>query len=87
MAGNAWLLQALADVVGVAVERPRVIETTALGAAWLAGLQAGVFRSLDDIRERWARAAEFTPRMPEQERDRLVRTWESAVARTLEHRG
>ena len=87
MAGNAWLLQALADVVGVAVERPRVIETTALGAAYLAGLQAGVFRSLDDIRERWARAAEFTPRMPEQERDRLVRAWESAVARTLEHRG
>ena len=87
MAGNAWLLQALADVVGVAVERPRVIETTALGAAWLAGLQAGVFRSLDEIRERWARAAECTPRMPEAERDRLVRRWESAVARTLEHRG
>ena len=87
MAGNAWLLQALADIVGVAVERPRVIETTALGAAYLAGLQAGVFRSLDDVRERWARAAEFTPRMPEQERDRLVRAWESAVARTLEHRG
>ena len=87
MAGNAWLLQALADVVGVAVERPRVIETTALGAAWLAGLQAGVFRSLDEIGERWARAAECTPRMPEAERDRLVRRWESAVARTLEHRG
>ena len=87
MAGNAWLLQALADVVGVVVERPRVIETTALGAAWLAGLHAGVFRSLDEIRERWTRAAECTPRMPEQERDRLVRTWESAVARTLEHRG
>ena len=87
MAGNAWLLQTLADVVGAAVERPRVIETTALGAAYLAGLQAGVFRSLDDIRERWARAEEFTPRMPEQERDRLVRIWESAVARTLEHRG
>ena len=86
MAGNAWLLQTLADVVGVAVERPRIIETTALGAAYLAGLQAGVFRSLDDVRERWARAAEFTPRMPEPERDRLVRTWESAVARTLEHR-
>ena len=87
MAGNAWLLQALADVVGVAVERPRVIETTALGAAWLAGLQAGVFRSLDEIGERWARAAECTPRMPEAERGRLVRRWESAVARTLEHRG
>ena len=87
MAGNAWLLQALADIAGVTVERPRVIETTALGAAWLAGLQAGVFRSLDEIRERWARAAEFTPRMPERERNRLLRRWESAVACTLEHRG
>ena len=87
MAENAWLLQALADIVDVAVERPRVIETTALGAAWLAGLQAGVFRSLDDIGERWACDAEFAPRMPDRERARLVRGWASAVARTLEHRG
>ena len=87
MVGNAWLLQALADIVGVTVERPRNAETTALGAAYLAGLQAGVFRSVDDIGERWARDAECTPRMPDRERERLVRGWESAVARTLEHRG
>ncbi|MDE0455918.1 MAG: glycerol kinase GlpK [Chromatiales bacterium] len=86
MIGNAWLLQALADIVGVTVERPRNAETTALGAAYLAGLQAGVFRSLDDIGERWARDAECTPRMADRERERLVRGWESAVARTLEHR-
>ena len=87
MIGNAWLLQALADIVGVTVERPRNAETTALGAAYLAGLQAGVFRSIDEIGERWARDAELTPRMPDRERERLVRGWESAVARTLEHRG
>ena len=87
MVENAWLLQALADIVDVAVERPRVIETTALGAAWLAGLQAGVFRSIDDVGERWRRDAELTPRMPDRERARLVRGWASAVARTLEHRG
>ena len=87
MVGNAWLLQALADIVGVTVERPRNAETTALGAAYLAGLQAGVFRSVDDIGERWSRDAECTPRMPDRERERLVRGWESAVARTLEHRG
>ena len=87
MVGNAWLLQALADIVGVTVERPRNAETTALGAAYLAGLQAGVFRSVDDIGERWARDAECTPRMPDRERERLIRGWESAVARTLEHRG
>ena len=87
MVENTWLMQALADIVDAAVERPRVIETTALGAAWLAGLQAGVFRSIDDLGERWGRDAEFTPRMPDRERARLMRGWESAVARTLEHRG
>ena len=87
MVENAWLLQTLADIVDVAVERPRIIETTALGAAYLAGLQAGVFRSIDDIGGRWARDEEFTPRMPGRERERLVQGWESAVARTLEHRG
>ena len=87
MVENAWLLQALADIVDVAVERPRTVETTALGAAYLAGLQAGVFRSIDDIGAAWARDAEFTARMSARERERLVRGWESAVARTLEHRG
>ena len=87
MVGNAWLLQTLADIVDVTVERPRVVETTALGAAYLAGLQAGVFRSVDEIGTRWARDAEFSSRMPAGERERLVRGWESAVARTLEHRG
>ena len=87
MVENAWLLQALADIVDVAVERPRIVETTALGAAYLAGLQAGVFRSVEEIGARWARDAEFRSRMPDEERERLVRGWESAVARTLEHRG
>ena len=87
MVENTWLLQTLANVVGLTVERPRIIETTALGAACLAGLGTGVFRSLDDVRERWARDAEFRPRIPGHERERLVRGWESAVARTLEHRG
>ena len=85
MAGNAWLMQALADIVDVAVERPRVIETTALGAAYLAGLHAGVFDSVDDIRAAWSRDTEFRPRMPNEVRERLVRGWESAVARTREH--
>ena len=87
MVENAWLLQALADIVEVTVERPRIIETTALGAAYLAGLQTGVFGSVDEIGERWIRDAELTPRMPDGERKRLVRGWKSAVARTLEHRG
>ena len=87
MVENAWLLQALADIVDVRVERPRIAETTALGAACLAGLQAGIFPSIDDIAQRWTRHAECIPRMPEPERALLVRGWESAVARTLEHAG
>ena len=87
MVENAWLLQALADIVDVTVERPRVAETTALGAAYLAGLQTGVFGSIEDISGQWARDEEFTPRMPGGERERLVQGWESAVTRTLEHRG
>ena len=87
MVGNAWLMQALADIADVVVERPRVIETTALGAAYLAGLQAGVFESVDEIRKAWARDVDFTPRMSVPARERLLRGWESAVARTLEHRG
>ena len=87
MVENAWLLQTLADIVNVAVERPRTVETTALGAACLAGLQAGVYRSIDDIGARWVRDTEFMPRMSARERERLVLGWESAVARTLEHRG
>ena len=87
MVENTWLLQALADIVDVTVERPRIVETTAFGAACLAGLQTGVFRSVEDIGERWVRDAQLAPRMPGQERRRLVQGWESAVARTLEHRG
>ena len=87
MVENAWLLQSLADIVGVSVERPRIVETTALGAACLAGLHAGVFRSLADIGGRWARDAQFMPRMSVRDRERLIRGWESAVARTLEHHG
>ena len=85
MVGNTWLMQALADIVDVAVERPQVIETTALGAAYLAGLHAGVFDSVDDIGAAWTRDAEFTPGMSTVVRERLVKGWESAVARTLEH--
>ena len=81
MAANNWLLQFLADLLDVAVERPTVIETTALGAAYLAGLQAGVFRSFDDIREHWQRDACFRPALPEVERSRLVHGWEKALAR------
>ncbi len=84
MVANDWFLQFLADLLDVTVERPRVAETTALGAAYLAGLQTGLFRSLEDVGQRWQRDAVFTPAMDPEARRRLVSGWEKAVARVRE---
>jgi len=81
MAANDWMLQFLADMLGTAVERPVVGETTALGAACLAGLRVGLFGSLADIAGRRARDRTFTPAMPADERRRLADGWDRAVRR------
>jgi glycerol kinase len=81
MVTNDWFCQRLADLTGLAVERPQVTETTALGAAYLAGLGAGLFRDEKDIAARWALDRRFVPAMKKSERDRLYRGWQSAVSR------
>ena len=81
MIGNDWLMQFLADVLNRPLERPQVAETTAFGAACLAGLQAGVFESLDDISRRWRLDRRFEPEMGKTTRDRLMDDWRRAVAR------
>ncbi len=81
MVGNDWLMQFLADMLGVAVERPAVTETTALGAAYLAGLQAGLFGGLSDLSAAWALERRFEPRLDGRERQRLYAGWLQAVAR------
>jgi len=81
MVANDWLMQFLADIVDLRVERPTVTETTALGAAYLAGVQAGVFDSLDDVTTNWRQDRSFEPRMHATERDRLVAEWSQAVSR------
>ena len=81
MAANDWLLQFLSDVIGAPVERPAITETTALGAAYLAGLGIGLFGSLDEIAGRWRAEARFAPAMTEPDRDRLYAGWRAAVAR------
>jgi glycerol kinase len=82
MTVNNWLMQLLADLLGVPVERPRVVETTALGAAYLAGLGAGIYGSLDDIAANWARDRRFEPALGATSRDRLYAGWRDAVRRT-----
>ena len=81
MVANDWFCQRLADLTGLPVDRPRVTETTALGAAYLAGLGAGLFRDEKDIAARWALDRRFKPGMPRGERDRLYRGWQKAVMR------
>jgi len=82
-AANNQLLQFQADLLGVAVRRPVVAETTALGAAYLAGLATGYWESLDDLRANWALDREFTPTIDRHQRDRLHRGWQRAVQRSL----
>jgi glycerol kinase len=80
---NTMLLQFQADLLGVPVRRPVIAETTALGAAYLAGLAVQYWRDLDDVRSNWALDREFTPGMPAERRDTLYRGWQKAVERSL----
>ena len=82
MAQNDWMLQFLADITGIDVERPTVIETTALGAARLAALGAGVFDSLEDLTGHWQLDRRFHPQMSSAERHALVSSWTRAVHNT-----
>jgi len=81
MVANDWFCQRLADVTGLAVERPKVTETTALGAAYLAGLATGLFRDLRDIANAWALDRRFAPELPSHARNALYDGWKKAVAR------
>ena len=84
MASNNWFLQFLSDLLGVSVERPKITETTALGAAYLAGVQLGVYSSLDDVKNHWQRDAIFLPQIGESQREALLDGWRKAVGRVLE---
>jgi len=83
-AANAHLLQFQADLLDVPVRRPVVGETTALGAAYLAGLAVGYWNGLDDVRRNWALDREFRPQMAAAERERLYAGWRRAVERSLD---
>ena len=84
MVHNELLMEFQADILGVPVIRPSVAETTALGAAYAAGLAEGVWDSLDDLRANWVEDRRFLPRMPEDRRRWLYGRWQQAVSRTLD---
>ncbi|WP_053017411.1 glycerol kinase GlpK [Staphylococcus haemolyticus] len=79
---NNFIMQFQADIVNTAVERPEIQETTALGAAYLAGLAVGFWDSKDEIANRWQLETEFTPQMSEEDRTKLYKGWKKAVEAT-----
>jgi glycerol kinase len=83
MTASDWTMQRLADLIAAPVDRPVVRETTALGAAWLAGYAAGVTPGPDGFAEAWSLDRRFTPAMEEAERRRRLGLWDDAVSRTL----
>lgn len=80
MVANDWLVQHLADILDLTVDRPRVMETTALGASYLAGLQAGLYSSLTDLSAHWQCERRFTPDVTFHGREDLIERWHKAVA-------
>ena len=83
MTASDWTMQFLADILGAPVDRPKVLETTALGAAWLAGSRAGVYPDQQGFAESWACDCRFEPNMAAPDRERLYAGWKDSVRRTL----
>ena len=79
MVANDWLMQFLADILDLTVARPRIMETTALGAAYLAGLKAGVYQSTEEIASLWTQDRMFEPKMASDFREKNLRGWKSAL--------
>ncbi len=83
MTASDWTMQRLSDMLGAPVDRPKVLETTALGAAYLAGWKAGVYGPPESFARKWRRQKRFVPAMPDADRDAAYAVWKDAVRRTL----
>ena len=83
MVMNNWFSQYLADIINIKVLRPKVYETTALGAAFMAGLQVGVYKSLKQISKQWKLDKKFKPKVNNKFRKKVLADWNKAVKRTL----
>jgi glycerol kinase len=82
MSASDWAMQFLSDIIGAPVDRPKVLETTALGAAWLAGMRAGVYPQQNEFAATWALERQFTPNMDSDTQTRRYSGWKDAIART-----
>jgi glycerol kinase len=84
MTANSLLMQFQADLLGVEVVRPEITETTALGAAYAAGLASGFWDSTDQLRALWSEDRRWKSTMDAEQRDRLVARWKKAIGRSLD---
>jgi glycerol kinase len=78
-AANDFLLQQVADIAGVAVERPKSVQASALGAAYLAGLSTGVWASIDEVRDAWRSGGIFEPQVSRDEAEERFQTWRRVI--------
>jgi len=83
MSANSWMCGYLADILDIPVQRPAVLETTALGAAYLAGLGAGLYESLDEVANQWAADSEFMPKLDAKTRETRLAEWSKYVQKLL----
>ena len=83
-AANNLLLQIQADIIQVPINRPRSVESTATGAAYLAGLAVGFWKDQEELRERWGIDRTFMPQISKEERDKMVQGWNRAVIRSFD---
>ncbi len=83
MAKNNWFSQFLSSILNIKVYRSQTDETTALGVAFMAGLQIGVFKSLNDISKKWKLNRKFIPKIKSSERLKLLNGWSQAIRKTL----
>ena len=83
MVANNWFSQFLANIINLKVVRPKILETTALGAAMLAGYQIGEFKSLNHIKNTWRKDKEFIPKIDKKLRNHLLQGWQQAIKKTL----
>ncbi|EPY6470983.1 glycerol kinase GlpK [Clostridium sporogenes] len=81
---NNFLMQFQSDILGVEVDRPEVVETTALGAAYLAGLAVGYWKDRNEISQNWAISKSFAPAMEEEKKEKLIKGWHKAVTKSMD---
>ena len=83
MVANSWMVQFLADILDLPVDRPKIMETTAMGAAYLAGMQAGILGPLDDLPGKWQMDTRFRPQITADTRKHLLSGWHDSVRRVI----